>query len=233
MTREHATKAKNGYTTANEIARILREELLSAKQGAFIGSANDLMARYGISRSTMRQAVRVLEHEQLLISKRGISGGFYVGRPRIDSVVAACASYLHFRNVTVKDLIAVARTLNVELARLAAQCTDTDLRGTLARSLDENWRQDFASTAALVRAGRELEGLLSAMAGSPVIELLLKVVYDLGIKSSTSTQVPNTPERIAVWRQHRLELCEAILAGDVDWAEKVGRRHYDIVETWL
>ncbi|MDR3386348.1 MAG: FCD domain-containing protein [Rudaea sp.] len=233
MNDSRETAAKPGYKTALTIVRTLRAELLGLPEGAFIGSVTDLMTRFGISRSTMRQAVRVLEHEQLLISKRGVSGGFYVGRPRIDSIVAATATYLHSRQAGIKDFIAVARTLNIEMARLAAMCSDQERRDRLTRFLDEVWSHKFGSSTDLVRADRVLESLLADMADSPLIDLFLKVVYELGIKSSTPEQTPNTPKRIKEWQKQRRELCDAVLAGDGAAAIRIGARHYDIVQTWL
>ena len=233
MTESQTADTKSGYTTARTIIQLMRKELLAAPEGAFIGSVNDLMTRFGISRSTIRQAVRVLEHEQLLISKRGVSGGFYVGRPRIDSIVAATATYLHSRQVGMRDFIAIARTLNIELARLAALSTNQTLREKLAQSLADVWSIEFTVQRELVRADRALEGLLAEMAASPVIELFLKVVYDLGIQTLTDGQGPNSLERMEQWRLQRLDLCEAVLAGNAEAAVKIASRHYDIVDDWF
>jgi GntR family transcriptional regulator, transcriptional repressor for pyruvate dehydrogenase complex len=233
MTESQTLDFKSGYTTARTIIKILRPELLAAPEGAFIGSVNDLMTRFGISRSTMRQAVRVLEHEQLLISKRGVSGGFFVGRPRIDSIVSSTATYLHSRHVGIRDFIAVARTLNTEMARLAAQSTNQVLRDRLTKLLSDKWQNDFATQLDLVRADRDLEGVLAQMAASPVIELLLRVVYDLGIRTLSAAQGPNSASRRKLWQSQRLALCEAVLDGDANAAVKIASRHYDIVSEWL
>jgi len=54
--------------------------VLAAKEGALIGSEESLIADLGVSRSTLRQAARLLEREGLLRVKRGINGGYY-GQP--------------------------------------------------------------------------------------------------------------------------------------------------------
>src|ERR1700722_16313135 len=54
---------------ANDIRRrILRGEL---KAGEALPAEAELMAQYGISRPTLREALRILESEQLIVVRRG------------------------------------------------------------------------------------------------------------------------------------------------------------------
>jgi GntR family transcriptional regulator, transcriptional repressor for pyruvate dehydrogenase complex len=222
--------AAEPYRTARDIIRILRSELLALDEGTFVGSVASLMGRFGISRSTLRQAIRVLEHEQLLVAKRGPSGGFYASRPRIDSVVAAAAGYLHARNVEVADFLAIARILNNEMARLASQCSDPVLRQQLAAMLDRTWRGNLSPNE-VVKADLELEQLLTRMAGSPMIELFMRVTYSLGLRTLNEGWM--TAPRARPWQRQRLAVGEAVLSGDLARATAVSDRHYDIISKWL
>src|ERR1700683_4326848 len=78
----------------------IREAILRRKEGDYLGSEEDLIARYGVSQPTLRQTARLLEQEQLLSVRRGQGGGYYVRRPIISVVARAAASYLRAQHVT-------------------------------------------------------------------------------------------------------------------------------------
>jgi DNA-binding FadR family transcriptional regulator len=227
------TLSRPSYTSAGTLVRILRTELLATAEGAFFSSSQDLITRFRISRSTLRQAIRVLEHEQLLVSKRGVSGGFFAARPKVNLVVAAMSSYLFAKEVRLSEFITVARPLNTELARLASACTDQDLRDRLAETLANNWKAPFEDWNEVLRADRALEDLLGTMADSVMIKLLLQLIYQVGLKKYTIDSGPDPRGRLEAWRLQRLALGEAIHARDTTTAVAVAARHYDIIEPWL
>lgn len=222
----------DGYRTARDIVVLLRQELLAMREGEPLGSVEDLMRRFAISRSTLRQAVRVLEHEELLTAKRGVSGGFFAARPRMDSVVSSATTYLNSRDASLWDFIPVARTLNIELARLAAACQDRALIEELEQSL-AIWRSMEPAPMDMLKADQVFERLLTRMAGNPVIELLLSLVYRVGLRTLPGDSWPLSGEPALRWRRQRLDLGEAIVAGDADRAMQVAARHYDLVGEWL
>jgi len=45
-------------------AQQLRQEILECGEGTLLGSEDELMKQFGISRPTLRQTARLLEHEQ-------------------------------------------------------------------------------------------------------------------------------------------------------------------------
>src|SRR4029450_9421303 len=59
--------------------------------GTLLGSEAELMARYDVSRSVLREAVRVLEHHQVPRMRRGPGGGLFVAEPGVEAVVDAVA----------------------------------------------------------------------------------------------------------------------------------------------
>src|SRR5690554_8119325 len=89
-----ATQFSEADSAARKAASVLRDHILAGHEGEYLGSESELLERLGISRPTFRQAARLLEHEQLLVIKRGVGGGFYSRRPSIHTVANSAALYL-------------------------------------------------------------------------------------------------------------------------------------------
>jgi GntR family transcriptional regulator len=65
-----------------QILQQLREEVLGLPAGALVASERELAARFGVSRMTAREAVRILRQEGLLYHERG--RGMFVVRRKLD-----------------------------------------------------------------------------------------------------------------------------------------------------
>lgn len=68
-------------TVSQQIANALRSVILRGylRPGDQLPSQNELVSRYGVARETIKAALRVLDHEQLIISRQG-SGSFVRSR---------------------------------------------------------------------------------------------------------------------------------------------------------
>jgi hypothetical protein len=67
---------------------------LGWKVGSTLGTETDLIARLGVTRDTLREAVRVVEARGSMQMLRGRSGGLQLLFPSIDEIAAAYATYL-------------------------------------------------------------------------------------------------------------------------------------------
>jgi DNA-binding FadR family transcriptional regulator len=104
------------------VANELRELALDSEEGAYIGSEDSLGERLGVSAPTLRQAARWLEYEQVLQVRRGVSGGYYALRPRIDAITPVAANYLRGNRQALDDLMVLMVALNPILIDLVIGC---------------------------------------------------------------------------------------------------------------
>ena len=74
-------------STADRVAIILRERILTMDEEVHIGSEADLAAEVGVSLPTLRQAARMLEYEELLTIKPGKGGGYFTRRPTMETAM--------------------------------------------------------------------------------------------------------------------------------------------------
>jgi DNA-binding FadR family transcriptional regulator len=172
--REQETDAVVAWTDSEKIALPKMAELVADriraqlargefKPGDSLPSETELMQRFGVARPTMREAIRILESESLITTRRGAQKGPKV-RP-MDAAVLARKAGLHLQRsgATWRDLYEAQAVMEPGAAALAAKRrTKADL--AVLRDLIERARQvsdvaDFGPIAAefhiaLVRASK-------------------------------------------------------------------------------
>src|ERR1700730_3414140 len=87
--------------------QIVRREL---SEGEELPSEAELMARFDVSRPTLREAYRILESEGLISVRRGARGGARVHMPKADVAARYAASVLQANGVLLSDVYE-ARTM--------------------------------------------------------------------------------------------------------------------------
>jgi GntR family transcriptional regulator, transcriptional repressor for pyruvate dehydrogenase complex len=96
--------------------------------GHQLPSEEELTTMFGIARTTLREALRVLESQGLLEIKRGRGGGGIITMPRLENLSQSLALVLQLQRTTLGDLDDARMLIEPPLAgRLASQHTDEDL----------------------------------------------------------------------------------------------------------
>lgn len=228
-------KKRGGDLVAARIVKALREEILARGEGAFLGSEEELLSRYRVSRPTFRQTARVLENEQLLTVKRGIGGGYYARRPSMISVGHAAATYLRSRNTSLSDLLEASSSASRAIARLAAQSRSEAGREALRQQYERMRLLDPATVTVneFNVEDRELAARLGALSGNPPLELFVATLYQVGVDDSRHWMFEGRSERLAEYLQRRLQLCEAVLSRDPEVAEVLQDRTSRQMIAWL
>ncbi|MEE3624341.1 GntR family transcriptional regulator [Nitrospirillum sp. BR 11752] len=218
-----------------QAARRMRDEILALPDGAPLGSEEELLARYGLSRPTLRQTARILEQEQLLVVRRGNGGGYYGRRPDIGAVTQAAALYLRLRQTTVRDVLDAFQLVNVEAARLAALTDTVDARLDLAEFRQNlvDRREVTYLAADVVRDEVALYAILMRMAGNPALELFHRTLFEFGQRDANLRVFQGHPDRCAHWRTGRLRIVDAILARDPEMAVLLARRQNRLMLDWV
>jgi GntR family transcriptional repressor for pyruvate dehydrogenase complex len=98
--------------------QIIRSEL---KEGDALPPESDLMERFGVSRPTLREAIRVLEMESLLRMRRGSRGGAIVTAPDPQVAARAVGVLLQLRGVSLRDIYEARMMIEPMAARRIAE----------------------------------------------------------------------------------------------------------------
>ncbi len=102
--------------------QIIRGEL---KEGDALPAESELMETFGVSRPTLREAIRVLEMESLLRMRRGSRGGALVTAPDPTVAARAVGVLLQLRGVTLRDIHEARTMIEPMAARHIAESRDS------------------------------------------------------------------------------------------------------------
>jgi DNA-binding FadR family transcriptional regulator len=211
--------ADSNAKRAAKVADLIVEDVMASgwPVGEVLGSEAELLERYQVSRAVFREAVRLVEHQQVARTRRGPGGGVVITEPTVGAVIDAVVLYLHRVDARL-DEIFEARIVLEELAcQLAAA-------RAAARDLAELGQ--FAKGAPVDPASdpRELHALVAALSGNAGLELFVEVFNRVAQLYSPDWQRLGTDIGKETVHAHAM-IAEAIMAGDGALASKRMRKH--------
>lgn len=115
-------------------AATLRERILAREfpPGMALPPERDLAAQAGMSRTTVRSALKILEAQGLVSIRPGRAGGTFVRQPRTDTVVESIDILIRGRQIALGSLLEVREAFEPPCAGLAARNrTEADLSALL------------------------------------------------------------------------------------------------------
>jgi GntR family transcriptional repressor for pyruvate dehydrogenase complex len=123
---------ENGALKAHEVvADQIRQQIVRGQlaEGQRLPPEDELTVQFGVARTTLREALRVLESQGLISIRRGRSGGPIVTHPDLAPISMALGVVLQLQGTTIGDLDDARQLIEPELAgRLAANHTEDDLK---------------------------------------------------------------------------------------------------------
>jgi DNA-binding FadR family transcriptional regulator len=219
---------KAGQLVASQIRReIVRRQL---KEGDSLPPEAKLMQQFGISRPTLREALRMLEGEQLISVHRGARGGPRVRTPDHSAAARPAGLLLQINGVSLDDVLTAQRLLECGAVQLLASNPAKSRLAALRKDLDdeENALDDVETFSAC--AVRFHAGLIEATENQSLILLagVLREIVERHIAMVAARQ-PRTPTHRPSWRtrSHAVhgEVLDLIAAGEAADAEDLWRRH--------
>lgn len=199
----------------------LRADSEQRSNGDLIGSEEDLIKRYGVSRPTLRQAAALVTQEQLIKVKRGVAGGYFASRPNVSAVSHMAAIYLKSRGTDAEELLHAVELIRRDMVRMAASIGTDSAKAELRAFLEADEADQAAGYGyrKFAEAERIYADLLGRLCGSEVLHLFLQILLELLGWPGEERQMPNyTPDRLAISLQRRSRIVRAILEGDAEIA---------------
>ena len=94
--------------------------------GDRLPSEKELAAQFGLSRITVRDALRVLESQGLIEIKVGAGGGPFVATPNSEAVTEVLTGMLRLQGISIKELVEARLVIETAIVTLAAERATAD-----------------------------------------------------------------------------------------------------------
>jgi len=120
--------ASRTHKISDQIIEQIRNAILSGrfKPGDKVASEKELMSEFSVSKATLREALRVLEGMGLVEIRKGISGGVFIAEVDMKTTIHGIINFLHFREVSIKDITMIRYLLEPPVAQIAASRIQPD-----------------------------------------------------------------------------------------------------------
>jgi GntR family transcriptional repressor for pyruvate dehydrogenase complex len=178
-----------------------------------------LSESYGVGRSSVREALRMLESQGLIHS---VGHGAFEVADYGNPLNASLALLLVMQDGDLQELFEVRMILEVETAGLAAERRD-DSDVERMREAIEAMETGIGSRDRYISGDLEFHQAVVAATGNRIAVHVMHAIRDVIRRALMSIyQIPGSPERSN--QQHR-QIFEAILAGDPDGARQRMREH--------
>jgi GntR family transcriptional repressor for pyruvate dehydrogenase complex len=227
-----STERRRGTGVTDEAIERIRELIVSGKwgPGTRLPREADLAKQLGLSRNSLREAVRALSLARVLEVRQG--DGTYVSSLEADELLepALSATYL-LRGRTVLELFEVRRLLEPEAAAVAALRVDQDVLADLKRELD---RMVAAEDRAddLIAADTAFHDVIARAPGNGVLRALLRSLSTNTVRARLWHGLVDR-NALDLARAEHEEIYQAIAAGDAELARAATLLHIAHNETWL
>ncbi len=207
------------------LADSLREQILDGRLrvGAVLPNERDLAVRAGLSRASVREALRILEVEGLIATRTGRNGGSEVVRPSLATIERSIGIFIRGQNIRLESVLEVREAIEPHAARLAAlHRTEQDL--STLRQCHERLLQDIGDVAAFLRANLDWHVAVVLAAHNELLSAFVGAFAQTVYQATDLHELSPPAIRSTVAKAHEAVMA-AIEAGDPDAAHRRMSRH--------
>jgi DNA-binding FadR family transcriptional regulator len=156
---------KSEQVAGSLINRILESDL---KPGDILGTEADLLAEHDVSRPTLRESLRMLQAQGVVVLRPGPGGGVAVGKPSIDTLAHALSVFLYLQNVPFGTVLKARAVVEPALAyEAASNGTDADF-DEMAASIER--MRSITDQDAFIRENRVFHEIVARVSRNKVLE---------------------------------------------------------------
>jgi GntR family transcriptional regulator, transcriptional repressor for pyruvate dehydrogenase complex len=188
-------------------------------------SEKELGKIFGVSRVTVREAIRSLEQSGVIEVRQGSSGGAYVKEINLDSIAGQMKNPLKMANLNLYQLTA-ARAFLEEMILMKFESWDKDKKqiSELQNSVDEaEIYFKEGQTHKRFDANADFHRIIAQMTGNPIIILMHKLITDLLVEFYERAQ-PSDSLTVKTFKEHR-DIIKLLKEGKYQKAAQICSRH--------
>ena len=217
-----------------QVADELRRRIISGEldEGDSLGQEAELIERFGVSRPSLREALRILEAEGLISVVRGVQGGVVVHRPDQRQTARTAALVLQARNVSLADVFEARTIIEPAAVRAVAGARNRRASAKRLRVLIAEQEDAIGDPEAFGRANARFHEELVGMAGNQTLSIVAEMLNEVVARAVTEVSQVGDGGSVATRRRgvrSQERLASLIESGDVAGAESHWRTHMAVV----
>ena len=213
---------------AGEIRRYIAQQGLRPDDR--LGTENELAGEFGVSRPTLREALRLLASSHLIRTSRGPGGGVFVANTQNEgmgrNLSESIAMMLETESVSLRELVEARIQLEVPLAGLAAvnatEKTAVELEAAIAEAEGNHPASDEFRLA-----DARFHSIIASTSGNELLRAFTSWTLDV-LQPQLIARIGGAIDGDAILRQHR-DILRAIRRGQSLGAQRAMRRHLEYV----
>lgn len=229
----NSDRAQPRLKIAGRVAAELRREIVTGKlrPGDKLHNERELQEQFDISRPTLREALRMLESESLIVVTRGQHGGALVQQPDPTVLARQVGAFLQMKGATLRDVWAARMLIEPGAARLLAENRSAEalaeMRGNVADATAA-----IDDPVAYGHLTNEFSLILTRHSGSLTLDIFATLIKDI-VEAQHVDVTVRTYSKAGGKRMRELnirsreKLIGLVEAGDGAGAEGFWREHLE------
>lgn len=220
-------QVRNTRASEDVLAQIKQAFFNGMKAGDWLGTESELAERFGVSRITVRDAIRSLEGQGIVDVKVGARGGVRIAHADPNRFADALSVQFHLMGIAWDELTEAMRVIEPMTASLASQrATEADI--ARIRAIVDASRQHIGEPGVFTECGLDFHLAIAEASGNRALRAQVRA-----LRSVQRVQFePNTSVEVAhrVIRMHTA-IADAIEAGDADRASEAMNAHLELISS--
>jgi DNA-binding FadR family transcriptional regulator len=219
-TRVRRRNPKTSEIVARELAAHIADGELV--EGTALPTERVMAESMGVGRTTVREALRLLETRGVLTIRSGPGGGPVVRRPRPRELAEALTLILQFEGATFEHVIEAREWLEPTIARKAVPKISAAairelvrVNGAILDAVDDV--DSFSAT------NREFHSIIARNCGNIVLQIFSETLLVIG--DGRPMGITYSPRQIAAIADSHRAIIDTFTAGDADGAEAAMSEH--------
>ncbi|WP_325895296.1 FadR/GntR family transcriptional regulator [Grimontia sp. NTOU-MAR1] len=227
-----SAKMRRPYKVAEAIKSWIVEQGL--QPGDKLPHEQTLMELFGMSKGTIRETMRVLEAQGLILTRTGPKGGAFINAVSEPMASSLLSNYFFFNKLSVKDIYQLRCLLEPELvATLAGNMTEDDL----ARLEDNIQKYAQPSLDKEDERRQHIDSLqfhiiLAELAGNELLGFIIRFMVRMLTDLTVYRRLYEPPNH-ELWEQgfkHQKDLIAALREGRSEDARAIMREHMEVAK---
>jgi DNA-binding FadR family transcriptional regulator len=205
------------------LAQEIRAKILGfgLEPGTPLPSEPELIEQSGLGRASVREAIRLLEAQGLIVIRRGSHGGILVAQPNLSNLSHNIAPVLTLSKAPLRDLTSYRKMVEPPAAGMAASIASDDDKKELLKLAEHNPGPGYINEVAFHERVAEL-------ADNLLLRVLIRVPHDLLREHLKGESLDDAVVDEA--NHAHMAIAKAIVAGESEHAARAMMKHLEAFE---